>query len=65
MFFQDDDRFHYELNFITIDRLGVEVKRCLEKGENCFADVGLVTLDSITRGAIVNAVRSLIKNAIS
>lgn len=59
VFFRDDEGFCYELNFITLDRLVVEFRSSLEKGDNYFADVGLVILDRITKDSIVRAVRSL------
>jgi hypothetical protein len=59
--FSDDEKNYYELNFITVERLVLEIKLNNEKGENCFADVGLVVSNSITKNSIVDAVRHLVK----
>lgn len=59
--FRDDEGYCYELNFITLERLGVEINGGLESGDHHFADTGLVVLDSITKDSIVKAVRRLIE----
>jgi hypothetical protein len=59
--FRDEEGHYYELNFITIERLGVELNSSLESGDHHYADTGLVILDSITKDSIVKTVRKLIE----
>jgi len=57
----DDEGLCYELNFITMERLMVEVNSAFEKGDNYFSDTGLVILDSITKNSIMKAIGRLIE----
>jgi hypothetical protein len=59
--YQDDEGLCYELNFITLERLAVELKYFLEQGIRHYAETGLVILDVINKSAIVKAVQSLIE----
>ena len=46
----------YELNFINLDRLKIELESNASNGVNCFTDRGLIILEKISKDDIVAAV---------
>lgn len=56
---EDQEGFFYELNFVDLNRLRIDLVSNKEKGINCFSDTGLVVIDKVTKDSIVKAVKFL------
>lgn len=56
---EDEEGFFYELNFVDLNRLKIDLNTNYERGVNCFADTGLVIIDKVTKESIIKAVKFL------
>ncbi|WP_430405627.1 hypothetical protein [Fluviicola sp.] len=50
---------YFELNFIDLQRLEVELNSNMEKGRNYYTDTGLILVDQVSKDSIVKAVIGL------
>ena len=55
----DNDGCHYELHFVTLERLALDLKYSVDNGKKYFTHVCLIILEEVTKDEILNCVKDL------